>query len=58
MVDEPVDRSSQEYDVINKFLNATSEGRGLKLLEVWSVDRHGEVCVEMEISLFFQYEYD
>eukprot|EP00048_Salpingoeca_helianthica_P015051 m.224790 g.224790 ORF g.224790 m.224790 type:complete len:654 (+) comp16545_c0_seq1:57-2018(+) len=37
-----VDRASREFQVIQKYLDNTMEGRDLKLQEVWAVDRHGE----------------
>lgn len=37
-----VPRSSREFEVINRYVESTTEQSNIKLLEVWSVDRHGE----------------
>ena len=49
-----VERSSDEFKVIEKYLRATEPGyTKLQIIDVWKVDRHG--VVRKTASVYFKY---
>lgn len=41
-----LDKESPEFQMVHKYMAATSEESAKKILEVWKVDRHNVVSLE------------